>query len=70
MARYTCSGFHLARFRLKVSATFGLLKPMAGRLSQQWGPYSPTRNAGHLLERVVGLVALPMTATAYLAPLE
>lgn len=65
MAMYTCSGFHLAVFRLKVSATFGLLKPVAGT-----APHSPTRNAGHLPVKAGGLVALAMTAPAYLALLE
>lgn len=38
MARCTCWGFHLARYRLKVSVTFGLPKPAAGELQQHRVP--------------------------------
>lgn len=69
-ASYMCSCFHLARLILKVPATFRLLKPMVGRLLQQWSPYSPTGDDGHSLVRTKGLVALPMTAPASVALLE
>lgn len=45
-ARCTCWGFHLARYRLKVSVTFGSLKPAARKLHQHRVPYKPV-GKGH-----------------------
>lgn len=43
---------------------------MAGKLLQQWSPYSPTGDAGDALVMTKSLVVLPMTAPASMALLE